>query len=150
MRTSGSTELHRKPRSSAGFGFNENILESLDDGLVVFDGGERIVLWNRALEGFYGIARQAAIGRKLGDVFDAPFVEALRAARRDHPYGATLSRAPIGSRLRDMSKLLVNATEVPLQNASGDASVIVGHILLIENITDRVRIETTSDLRKRP
>ena len=135
-------ELHLKAEELGRMReFNENILESLDDGLVVFDGEERIVLWNRALEGFYGVARQAAIGRQLDDVFDAPFVDALRAARRDHPYGATLSRAPIGSRQRDMSKLLVNATEVPLQNPSGDASVIVGHILLIENITDRVRLE---------
>jgi PAS domain S-box-containing protein len=135
-------ELHLKAEELGRMReFNENILESLDDGLVVFDGEERIVLWNRALEGFYGVARQAAIGRKLCEVFDTPFVDALRAARRDHPYGATLSRAPIGSRQRDMSRLLVNATEVPLQNPSGDASVIVGHILLIENITDRVRLE---------
>jgi PAS domain S-box-containing protein len=135
-------ELHLKAEELGRMReFNENILESLDDGLVVFDGEEQIVLWNRALEGFYGVARQAAIGRKLADVFDTPFVDALRAARRDHPYGATLSRAPIGSRQRDRSRLLVNATEVPLQNSSGDASVIVGHILLIENITDRVRLE---------
>ena len=75
--------------------FNENILESLDDGLVVFDADERIVRWNRALEDFYGVAREAAIGRRLGDVFDAPFVEALRAARQEHPYGATLYRVPL-------------------------------------------------------
>ena len=37
--------------------FNENILESLDDGLVVFDEDERIVRWNRALEAFYGVTR---------------------------------------------------------------------------------------------
>src|SRR3977135_4447941 len=43
--------------------FNENILESLDDGLVVFDADERIVRWNRALERFYGVARSEAIGR---------------------------------------------------------------------------------------
>ena len=30
--------------------FNENILESLDNGLVVFDADETIVRWNRALE----------------------------------------------------------------------------------------------------
>src|SRR5262249_36137067 len=35
--------------------FNENILESLDDGLAVFDEDERIVPWNRALESFYGV-----------------------------------------------------------------------------------------------
>src|SRR5204862_372179 len=92
-------ELHLKAEELGRMReFNENILESLDDGLVVFDAGERIVRWNRALEGFYGIRREDAIGRTLGDVFDLPFVEALRAARQDHPYGATLYRAPIVSR----------------------------------------------------
>jgi two-component system NtrC family sensor kinase len=120
--------------------FNENILESLDDGLVVFDADERILRWNRALEESYGAAREAAIGRKLGDIFDAPFVEALRAARQDHPYGATLYRVPLSSRDSETPRLLVNATEVPLQNAAGDDEV-VGTLLLIEDITDRVRLE---------
>jgi PAS domain S-box-containing protein len=119
--------------------FNENILESLDDGLVVFDVDERIVRWNRALESFYGLSQEAAIGRTLGEVFDGPFVDALRGARHEHPHGATLYRVPISSRQPQQSKLLVNATEVPLQNPAGD--VVVGHILLIEDITDHVRLE---------
>src|SRR5215470_16857295 len=81
--------------------FNENILESLDDGLVVFDASERVVRWNRALEEFYGVRREAAIGRALGEIFDAHFVEALRAARDEHPYGATLYRVPVSSATRD-------------------------------------------------
>jgi PAS domain S-box-containing protein len=131
--------------------FNENILESLDDGLVVFDVDERIVRWNRALESFYGLNQDAAIGRKLADVFDTPFIDALRAARHEHPYGATLYRVPLTSRQRraegaagsgnDNARLLVNATEVPLQNPAGDSAVVVGHILLLEDITDRVRLE---------
>jgi two-component system NtrC family sensor kinase len=120
--------------------FNENILESLDDGLVVFDGDERIVRWNRALEGFYGIERDAAIGRALAEIFDAHFVGALRAARQEHPYGATLYRVPLSSREATPQRLLVNATEVPLQNAAGDDEV-VGTLLLLEDITDRVRLE---------
>jgi two-component system NtrC family sensor kinase len=120
--------------------FNENILESLDDGLVVFDSDERIVRWNRALEGFYGIERDAAIGRALAEIFDAHFVEALRAARQEHPYGATLYRVPLSSREATPQRLLVNATEVPLQNAAGDDEV-VGTLLLLEDITDRVRLE---------
>src|SRR4029079_13942062 len=75
--------------------FNENILESLDDGLVVFDADERVVRWNRALESFYGVAREDALGRGLADIFDEPFVEALRAARREYPDGATLYRVPL-------------------------------------------------------
>src|SRR5437667_780714 len=78
--------------------FNENILESLDDGLVVFDGEERIVRWNHALEDFYGIRRHDAVGKALIDIFDQPFVEALRAARQEHPYGARLYRAPLTDR----------------------------------------------------
>ena len=58
--------------------FNDNILESLDDGLVVFDVDERIVRWNRALEGFYGVPRVGGHRPTLDDVFDSPFVEALR------------------------------------------------------------------------
>jgi two-component system NtrC family sensor kinase len=119
--------------------FNENILESLDDGLIVFDADERVVRWNRALEEIYGVAREEAIGRLLGEIFDAPFVEALRAARHEHPYGATLSRVPLSSAENETPRLLVNATEVPLQNSSGDD--IVGTLLLIEDITDRVRLE---------
>src|SRR6185503_7213814 len=105
-----------------------------------FDGDERIVRWNRALESLYGVTREDAVGKTLADIFDAPVVEALRAARQEHPYGATLSRVPIVSRDSEKQRLLVNATEVPLQNASGDDEV-VGTLLLVEDITDRVRMQ---------
>ena len=126
--------------------FNENILESLDDGLVVFDADERIVRWNRALESFYGVARADAIGRTLADVFDGTFVEAQRAARAESPSGATLYRVPLAARRasEDAStqpRVLVNATTVPLQGPPGDSSAVAGTILLIEDITDRVHLE---------
>ena len=121
--------------------FNENILESLDDGLVVFDVDERIVRWNRALERFYGVTAPQAVGRTLEEVFDTPFVQALRAARAEHPHGATLYRTPLAGRKGAGDRLLVNATAVPLQAPSADASVVVGTILLVENITERVHLE---------
>jgi PAS domain S-box-containing protein len=120
--------------------FNENILESLDDGLVVFDSDERIVRWNRAIESFYGVPARDAVGRALEELFEVEFVEALRAARHEHPYGATLYRAPLSARDAVKSKLLVNATEVPLQNAEG-TDTVDGTILLVEDITERVRLE---------
>ena len=120
--------------------FNENILESLDDGLVVFDVDERIVRWNRALERFYGVTQGDAIGRTLAEIFDRQFVDALRDARREHPAGATLFRVPLPAR-HDQARLLVNATAVPLHAPSGDQALTVGTILLIEDITERVRLE---------
>jgi signal transduction histidine kinase len=125
--------------------FNDNILESLDNGLVVFDASERIVRWNHALETFYGVKRADASGRLLSDVFDSAFVEALRAARRDNPRGATLFKAPLTGRAPDAAppesrRLLVNATFMPLQSP-GALEPISGTILLLENVTDRVRLE---------
>jgi PAS domain S-box-containing protein len=122
--------------------FNDNILESLDDGLVVFDADERIVRWNSALEEFYGVSRETAVGKRLADVFDGSFVEALRAARREHPYGATLYRVPLSLPDRPSdSTLRVNATAIPLQNPTGAEQAVVGTILIVENITERVRLE---------
>jgi len=126
--------------------FNENILESLDDGLVVFDEDERIVRWNHALESFYGVTRADAIGTQLSDVFDERFVGALRAARDENPLGATLFKVPLQTRATDdedelvAPRLLVNATVVPLQTHGG-GDTMDGTILLLENVTDRVRLE---------
>ena len=45
---------------------------------------DRVVRWNAALEQLYGVSRAEATGRPLDEVFDPPFVEAMRAARREH------------------------------------------------------------------
>jgi PAS domain S-box-containing protein len=121
--------------------FNDNILESLDDGLVVFDAGERIIRWNRALEMFYGVERGEAVGRRLSEVFDARFVGALRAALAERPEGAALFKVPLPAHrlAADPGPLLVNVTAVPLQNGAGAEAA--GTILLIEDVTDRVRLE---------
>jgi len=47
---------------------------------------------------------------------------------------------PLSSRDGNTARLLVNATEVPLQNAAGDDAV-VGMLMIIEDITDRVQLE---------
>jgi PAS domain S-box-containing protein len=125
--------------------FNDNILESLDDGLVVFDDEETIVRWNHALETFYGVSREHAIDRRLTDVFDGEFVDAIRAAMRDNPDGAALFKVPVTARRRqdeghEPPHLLVNATVVPLQHVTGPEP-ITGTILLLENVTEQVRLE---------
>jgi PAS domain S-box-containing protein len=119
----------------------------LEDGLVVFDEDERIVRWNHALAHFYGMRPAEAIGRTLDELFDPPFVEALRAARQENPRGTTLFKVPLLARTArdaedttDPQRLLVNATIVPLRSGA-NARAIAGTILLIEDLTDRVRLE---------
>jgi PAS domain S-box-containing protein len=122
--------------------FNENILESLDNGLLVVDLNDRVVRWNRALEQLYGVSRAAASGYTLSDLFDPAFVEAMRAARRDTPDGATLSRVPLVARGdRAGETLIVNAAVVPLRAEDGQGIATAGTIVIVEDVTARVQLE---------
>jgi two-component system, NtrC family, sensor kinase len=124
--------------------FNENIVESLDDGLVVADLLGRVLRWNKALEGLYGLSATDAIGHKLEEVFDGPFVEALRAAQREAPNGASLYRVPLAGRgSRASDRLRVNVATVPLRapGAHFGASATVANIIIIEDVTERVQLE---------
>ena len=82
--------------------FNENILESLDDGLLVVDLDDRIVRWNSALERAYGVTRQGADGPPAGRpvrraVPRGGARRAPRVARRRRPVAGPGDR-PIGRR----------------------------------------------------
>ena len=121
--------------------FNENVLESLDDGLLVLDLEDRVVRWNRALEQLYGVSRAVTVGQPLEAVFDRGFVDALCAARRDNPNGVTLYRMPLSPRGRPDRRLLVNATTVPLVTHVGPDIRTTGTVIIIEDISARVQLE---------
>ncbi len=123
--------------------FNENIVESLDSGLVVEDLNGRVIRWNRALEKIYGPLASETKGHKLDEVFDGPFVEALRAAQRESPDGAWLYRVPLSGRAAKAGeRLRVNIATVPLRAPSGQFNMsTVGNIIIIEDVTERVHLE---------
>jgi PAS domain S-box-containing protein len=123
--------------------FNENIVESLDNGLVVEDLDGRVIRWNRALADIYGLSAVDAKGHKLDEVFDGPFVEALRAAQRDSPSGASLYRVPLAGRAAKAGeRLRVNIATAPLRAPSGQFYMsTVGNIIIIEDVTERVHLE---------
>jgi PAS domain S-box-containing protein len=121
--------------------FNENILESLENGLLVVDLDDRVLRWNTALEQAYGVARDRATGRRLDELFDGSFVDAIRHARRDAPWGTTLSRVPLATRGEPRRTLIVDASFVPLRASDGLGVTTVGTIVLIDDVTARVQLE---------
>lgn len=132
-------QLHRKAGElDRERGFNVNIIESLHDGLFVLGLDDRVVRWNSALEGLYGIGPAMAAGHQLHELFDASFLNILQAARKDHE-SATLYRVPITSRHVDGGrKLLVNMAAAPLLTPDGHRT---GTIVILEDITSRVQLE---------
>jgi len=121
--------------------FNENILESLDDGLMVVGLDDRVIRWNQALEGLYGVTRADALGQPVDQLFDAEFIGALRAARDQSPHGTTLFRVPVRSRrAAEPTTVLVNVTMVPLQAVVGPGGQ-TGTIVILDDITERAQLE---------
>ena len=118
--------------------FSENILESLNDGLAVLNHEDRIVRWNRRLEELYGVRHEAAVGRRIDEVFDAAFFDALRGARQESPEGAAVYRVQLITRHDPARRLLVNLATTPLRDSDG---AIGGTILVIEDISSRAQLE---------
>ena len=83
--------------------FSENILESLNDGLAVVNRDDQVVRWNRQLEELYGIRHEAAVGRRLDQIFEPAFLEVLRSARRESPEGAAFYRVPLRTAARTVT-----------------------------------------------
>jgi hypothetical protein len=118
--------------------YNENILESLDSGIVVLDLEGRIVRWNRAMEALDGRPRLAVLGRTLDAVFPGAFLEALRGSLvlGDHEDIAHIYKLHLPS--SDGRSLMVNVSVAPFQAAPGER---VGTILIVDDVTARVRLE---------
>jgi two-component system NtrC family sensor kinase len=118
--------------------YSENILESLDSGILVLDLDGRVARWNRALEALYGLRRAEARGRSLDEIFPESFLEALRGSLVlgrekdiDHIYKLHLPTA-------DGRSLMVNVSVAPFQVGSGERR---GTILIFDDVTERIRLE---------
>jgi len=117
---------------------SENILESLNDGLAVFDRTGRVIRWKRQLEELYGVRHEDAVGRAAGDLFDAPIVAMLHALSGDSPEGAASYKVQLSTRHVTARRLLVNLGATPLRDSHAN---VVGSIVIVEDISSRVQLE---------
>jgi len=118
--------------------YNENILESMDSGIIVLDLEGRISRWNRGLESLLGHPREEVLGRSLDDIFPPAFMEAMRGSLvlgRDEEianiYKLHLTAA-------DGHSVMVNVSVGPFQLDSGERR---GTILILNDVTARLQLE---------
>jgi PAS domain S-box-containing protein len=118
--------------------YNENILESMDSGVVVLDLDGRVARWNRAMEGLDGRGRRDVLGRPLDTVFPESFLEAMRGALvlGDHEDIAHIYKLHLPS--ADGRSLMVNVSVAPFQAGPGERH---GTILILDDVTARMRLE---------
>ncbi|MGA2754352.1 MAG: ATP-binding protein [Terracidiphilus sp.] len=116
--------------------FNENIVESINVGIFAIDLNDRIESWNAQMEAMYALSRAEAIGQELRSVFPLEFIEALEGFRSDpgvhHLYKFRLTT-------RAGEQRTANIAIAPLLSRN---FVPVGRIVLVDDITERVTLET--------
>ncbi|HLI04236.1 MAG TPA: ATP-binding protein [Terracidiphilus sp.] len=116
--------------------FNENIVESINVGILAVDLEDRIESWNTQMEAMYAMSRGEALGQALGAVFPPDFVEALDSVRND-PGVHHLYKFPLTTRAGEQRT--ANIAVAPLLSRD---FVTVGRIILVDDITERVTLES--------
>ncbi|MDQ3013829.1 MAG: PAS domain S-box protein, partial [Acidobacteriota bacterium] len=120
--------------------FNENIIESINVGVMVTNLAGRITNWNGALEQIYGLSRDEAIGLRITEVFQPELLRALRElmARSEWQKGAPVNVYKFRARAADGRDLMLNISLAPLQSKTSE---IEGTLVAIEDVTERIRLE---------
>jgi len=104
--------------------FSENIIESINVGVVVENVDGRIVGWNYALENLTGHSRSETLGRRTENVIPYHFLQRLSDRRFLYK--------------QLWNGLTVNFSMTSLVDKSGATR---GRLIIVDNITDRVRLE---------
>jgi len=118
--------------------YNENVLESLDSGIVVLGLDGEITSWNRAMETLYGRKREDVRGRPLAEVLPDKFMEALRGTLDLGNQGEIAHIYKLHLPSSDGRSLMVNVSVAPFQSGAAEQS---GTILIIDDVTARARLE---------
>jgi PAS domain S-box-containing protein len=115
--------------------FSQNIIESINAGVLACNLDGTVEAWNSALEKLYGLSRSEALGRTL----EAIFPPELRAelARVSDPHH-TLNLYKFRLRNAEDRALIVNLSVVPLL---GKENQVIGQLLIFNDLTERVNLE---------
>jgi len=120
--------------------FNENILLSLNVGIVTLDESGKVVACNHSIESLLGQGRAMILGRSLQELFPAEIVDRYRnyhlKTSRKKLEGTRFYKTLVESfRHKDY---VMNLSFVPLINES---DVEYGTILILDDVTHQAKLE---------
>lgn len=143
--------------------FSENIVESINVGILAADLEDRVESWNTQIELLTGIPRRVALGRRLAELLPADLVEQFDKVRGDsgihHIYKYKLAPSAIPAELRqsDLTRdeagdngrssnggqrapreTILNIAVAPLVSKNLQQ---IGRLIIFDDITDRAELE---------
>ncbi|MCX6628638.1 MAG: ATP-binding protein [Candidatus Solibacter sp.] len=135
--------------------FSENIVESINVGILAADLEDRVESWNTQIEQLTGITREQALGRKLAELFPAALAEQFDRVRGEtgihHIYKFVLKPGAAagmngnghghgnghGPAAR-LSEATLNIAITPLVSKDQEQ---IGRLIIIDDVTDRAELE---------
>jgi two-component system, NtrC family, sensor kinase len=130
--------------------FSENIVESINVGILAADLDDRVESWNSRIEALTGIKREAALGRTLSEVLPGTLAVHLQKTRGDsrvhQMYKFHLDPAGIaagqnggnGNGSVPAQTATVNVAIAPLVTKDGQR---IGRLVIFDDVTEREDLE---------
>src|SRR5262249_20302043 len=134
--------------------FSENIVESINVGILAVDLEDRVESWNTQVEQLTGIPRDKAVGRTLAELLPAEIVERFTRVRGEsgihHIYKFILrptampklhangSNGHNGNGSRAPKESTLNIAIAPLVSKNMEE---IGRLIIFDDVTDRAELE---------
>jgi two-component system, NtrC family, sensor kinase len=115
--------------------FNENIVESINVGIMALDMEDRIESWNAQMEVMYALPRWQALTQPVRSIFPAEFVEDFYRVRQNASISNLYKfrlQTPAGE------TRTVNVAIAPLVTRKFQ---VIGRLVIMDDITERVELE---------
>jgi len=114
--------------------FSENIVESLNVGVLAIDLEGTVEAWNTRMEQLFGVARNDAVGRPLSELLPPELVQEI-AARGDEEQVTGIYKHRL---VHQGQSVVINVSITPLVGKSAER---IGRLLLFDDVTQRDRME---------
>jgi PAS domain S-box-containing protein len=115
--------------------FNENIVESINVGVMALDMEDRVESWNAQMEVMYALPRWQALTQSVASIFPSEFVEEFYRVRQN-PGINNLYKFRLATPAGETRT--VNVAIAPLVTRKFQ---VVGRLVIMDDITERVELE---------
>jgi len=120
---------------------NEDIINSIEDGVVVFDTEKKVTLFNQMSETLTGISQKKALNADSGDLFESNG-QLIRQLEQTLETGQVVSDYDTNLLRKDASVMPVSLVTSPIRSATGDVkgvTVLIRDISRIKSLEEDVR-----------
>ncbi len=136
--------------------FSENIVESINVGILAADLNDRVESWNTQMESFFGMPREEAVGKTLGELLPRDLVEQFDRVRGEtgihHVYKYVLRPASIPAVARGGGNGNGNGHGSPSAYRESTLNIAIaplvskdleqiGRLIIFDDVTDRTELE---------